>query len=41
MLASARSSLQEDRAWGAAQKQRLAAAQAALEGAFAGITAGR
>jgi argininosuccinate lyase len=41
MLASARSKLQEDRAWGAAQKQRLAAAQAALEGAFAGITAGR
>jgi argininosuccinate lyase len=41
MLASARAALREDQDWGAAQKQRLAAAQAGLEAAFAGISAGR
>jgi len=37
MLASARDVLKEDQSWVAARKHNLAAAQASLEAAFAGI----
>lgn len=37
MLGTAREALKEDLAWAAAQRNRLAAAQAALEAAFSGI----
>jgi argininosuccinate lyase len=37
MLAAARTSLRDDAAWGAAQRKRLADAQAALEAAFSSL----